>query len=290
MANASGTTEFFDVTVADQIIPEIWSKYIIRARPQKMCFAKAFTTKYKEDLSYGDTIRVPQVQHLNARTKNLSANTAVIFETDTSTSVNITIGTWGYSAIGVETATAKQSYKDIVELYGPELGYALGLQVDDDMAGLPDDLTTNTLGSLGAPPTYELFNQARRLLNDANVPRKGRFAIFSPMAEEGLMLLDQFVRADYSKLQGAKDDSDDMGYIGSWFNIPIYVSTNVEGDNTVGHDNVMANEDAMTSVLQMEPTTHKWFDINFLTDKVVVEQLYGVKTMRDDHAVWFKAA
>src|SRR5689334_13492359 len=112
MANASGATEFFDVTIADQIIPEIWSKYIIRARPQKMCFAKLFTSKYQEDLSYGDTIHVPQVQHLNARTKNLSANTAVLFETDTSTSVNITIGTWGYAAIGVETATAKQSYKD----------------------------------------------------------------------------------------------------------------------------------------------------------------------------------
>lgn len=290
MANASGATEFWDTTIADQLIPEIWSKYIIRARPQKMVFAKLFTSKYQEDLSYGDTIHVPQVQHLTARTKNLSANTAVLFETDTSTSVNITIGTWGYVAQGVETATAKQSYKDIVELYAPELGYALGLQVDDDMAALPDDLTTNFVGALGAPPTYEQFNQGRRQLNDGNVPRKGRFSIFSPAAEEGLMLLDQFVRNDYSKLQGSKDDSDDMGYVGSWFNIPVYVSTNVEGDNTVGHDNVMAHEEAFTAVMQMEPTTHKWFDINYLTDKVVVEQLYGVKLMRDDHAVWFKAA
>lgn len=290
MANASGATEFFDVTVADQLIPEIWSKYVIRAREQKLVFARLVTRKYEDDLSYGDTIRVPQVQHLNSRTKNLSANTAVTFETDTSTSVNITIGTWSYVAMAVETATAKQSYKDIIELYGPEMGYALALAVDDDLAALVDDLTTNVDGSLGAMPTYEQFISLRRKLNDANVPRKGRVGVYSPAAEEGFLQLDQFVKNDYSRLQGSVDDDDDMGFIGSWMRIPIYVSTNVEGDNTTGHDNSIFHSEAFACCMQMEPTTHRWFDINYLANKIVTEQLYGVKTMREDHASWHKAA
>ena len=290
MANASGATEFFDVTVADQLIPEIWSKYVIRAREQKLVFARLATRKYESDLSYGDVIRVPQVQHLTSRTKNLSANTAVLFETDTSTSVNITIGTWSYVAMATETATAKQSYKDIIELYAPEMGYALALAVDDDLAALPDDFGTNTTGVMGAPITYEDFVKARRLLNDANVPRKGRVAVFSPAAEESLMLLDQFVRNDYSKIQGGKDDDDDMGFVGSWFGIPIYVSTNVEGDNTVGHDNTIMHSEAIACCMQMTPTTHRWLDINYLANKVVTEQLYGVKEMRDDHGVWMQGA
>lgn len=287
---ASGATEFVDVVTAAEYIPEIWSKYVIRAREQKLVFARLFTRKYEEGLSFGDTIHVPLASHLAARTKHLSANTAVLFETVTETGVTITIGTWGYAAMAVETATKKQTYKDMIELYAPEMGYALALQVDDDMAALVDDLTTNTVGTLASLPTYEQFLQARRLLNDANVPRKGRFAIISPAAEEGLLQLDQFVRNDYSRIQGRTDDDDDMGYVGSWFGIPIYVSTNVEGDNTAGHDNVMAHADAMTVVMQMEPTTHKWLDINYLADKVVSEQLYGVKIMRDDHACWFKSA
>lgn len=290
MANASGATEFFDVTIADQLIPEIWSKYVIRAREQKLCFARLATRKYEDDLSYGDTIRVPQVQHLNARTKNLSANTAVLFETDTSTSVNITIGTWSYVAMAVETATAKQSYKDIIELYAPEMGYALALAVDDDLAALVDDFGTNIVGVMGAPPTYEDFIKARRLLNDANVPRKGRVGVYSPAAEEGFLGLDQFIRNDYSRIQGKTDDDDDMGYVGSWFGIPIYVSTNVEGDNTVGHDNAMFHSEAIACCMQMEPTTHRWLDINYLSNKIVTEQLYGVKEMRDDHGVWHAAA
>ncbi len=290
MANASGATEFFDVTIADQLIPEIWSKYVIRAREQKLCFARLATRKYEDDLSYGDTIRVPQVQHLNSRTKNLSANTAVTFETDTSTSVNIVIGTWSYVAMAVETATAKQSYKDIIELYAPEMGYALALAVDDDLAALVDDFVTNTVGVMGAPPSYEDFLKARRLLNDANVPRKGRVGVYSPAAEEGFLGLDQFVRNDYSRIQGKTDDDDDMGYVGSWFGVPIYVSTNVEGDNTVGHDNAMFHSEAIACCMQMEPTTHRWLDINYLANKIVTEQLYGVKEMRDDHGVWHQAA
>lgn len=287
---ASGATEFVDVVTAAEYIPEIWSKYVIRARNQKLVFARLFTSKYEEGLSYGDTIHVPLVSHLTARTKHLSANTAVLFETVTETGVTITIATWGYAAQGVESATQKQTYKDQIELYAPELGYALALQVDDDMAALVDDLTTNVVGTLATLPTYEQFLQARRLLNDANVPLDGRFAIISPAAEEGLLQLDQFIRNDYSRIQGRTTDSEDRAYVGEWFGVKIYVSTNVEGDNTAGHDNVMAHPDAMTAVMQMNPTTHKWFDVNYLTDKVVSEQLYGVKIMRDDHAVWLKSA
>lgn len=287
---ASGATEFVDATTAAPYIPTIWSKYVLRAREQQLLFARLFTRKYESDAVYGGTVQVNAVSHLTARTKNMSANTAVLFETNTEATTAITIGTWGYAAYAVETATKKQSYKDQIELYGPELGYALALQVDDDMAALVDDLTTNAVGSLTSNPTYAQFLQARRLLNDANVPRKGRFAIFSPASEEAFLNLAQFVSSDYNKISGEVDDADDMGYIGKWFRIPVYVSTNVEGDNTAGHDNVMAHSEGMTVVMQMEPTTHTWLDINYLANKVVTEQLYGVKTMRDDHACWFKAA
>jgi N4-gp56 family major capsid protein len=290
MANASGASEFVDATTADQYIDEIWSKYIIRAREQRLCFARIATRKYQEGLSHGETIHVPQVAHLTPQTKNLAANTAVLFETDTGTHVDITIGTWSYVAMAVETATAKQSYKDLIELYGPEMGYALALAVDDDLAALVDDFGTNIVGSLGSLPTYEQFLEARRKLNDANVPRKGRAGIFSPMAEEGFLQLDQFIRNDYSRIQGKTDDDDDMGYVGSWFGIPIYVSTNVEGDNTAGHDNTIMHSEAIACCMQMKPTTHRWLDINYLANKVVTEQLYGVKEMRDDHGTWFKAA
>jgi hypothetical protein len=287
---ATGAQEHIDVTTAAEYIPEIWSKYVIKAREDALVFARLVTRKYEDDLSYGDIIHVPLLSNLTSRTKNLSANTAVTYETVTETAVTITVGTWSYAAIAIESATKKQTYKDMVQLYAPKMGFALALAVDDDLAALVDDLTTNSVGTLASPPTYSQFNRARRLLNDANVPQSGRWSIFSPAAEEGLMELDQFIRNDYSKLQGRENSEEDMAYMGSWFRVPVYMSTNVEGTNAAGHDNVMAHTEAFALVMQMSPTTHKWFDIDYLADKVVSEQLYGVKTMRDDHAVWFKAA
>ena len=286
---ANGATEFMDVTTEAAFIPTIWSKYVIRAREQKLLFARLVNRKYEDDASYGATINIPNVSHLTTGLKNLSANTAVNYETVTEVSTQITIGTWAYSAIAVESATKKQSYKDLMQLYAPEQGYALGLRVDDDLAALVDDLTTNQTGTMGSAVTFEQFKQARRMLNDANVPRKGRVACFSPQSEEDLLGLAQFTSEDYSKLQGSVDDDDDMGFIGTWFRMPIYVSTNVEGDNTAGHDNCMFHQDAFALVMQMNPTSHTFFDVDYLAMKSVVEQLYGVKTVRDDHAVWMKA-
>ena len=78
--------------------------------------------------------------------------------------------------------------------------------------------------------------------------------------------------------------------MGNWLRMPVYKSVNVEGTNAAGHHNTMFHMDALALVMQIQPTTHTFFDIDYLAYKAVVEQLYGVKEMRDDHGVWMKGA
>ena len=59
---ASGATEFVDATTATVYIPALWSKYVIRAREQALCFSRLFTHKYEADAPYGATINVPNSQ------------------------------------------------------------------------------------------------------------------------------------------------------------------------------------------------------------------------------------
>jgi hypothetical protein len=42
--------------------------------------------------------------------------------------------------------------------------------------------------------------------------------------------------------------------------------------------------------MQIAPKTYRQFDIDYIVDKVVVEQLYGTSEMRDDHGVFMKGA
>lgn len=284
---ATGTTEFVDITTADVFIPETWSLEAVVAREKRTVFARLVNRVFEKDAKIGDTVHVPSVTDLTARTK--SANTAITFETQTETNTNITIGTDQYAAMAVESIVALQANRDMFALYAGKMGYALDLAVDDVLAGLPDDVT-NTVGTLAADLTYDELLRARQYLDDADVPEENRVIVVSPAQESGFMKLEHFINRNYTEGNGVQKGDGDKGYIGSWLSMPVYKTTNAEGTNAAGHDNVMFHKEAFGLVMQMKPKSRFQNDINYLVDKVVMEQVYGTQEMRDDHAVWMKGA
>jgi len=285
---AAGATEFIDNTTADVFIPEIWSPLAIVAREQQLVFAKLVDRKFEDGLSAGDTIHVPGVSDMAARTK--STNTAITYETVTESNTDITIGTHKYAAIAVESITKVQNNRDQLALYAGKLGYALGLDVDDTLAGLPDNFS-QTVGTLAAENTYHDYLRAIQYLDDANAPAESRYFVISPAAEVGLMKADIYTNNDYSMLHGeGRNTALEFAYVSSFLNIPVYKTTNVEGTNSAGHDNTLFQKESIALVMQMAPQMHSMFDIDYFADKVAIEQLYGTQEMRDDHGVWIKGA
>ena len=285
---ATGASEFIDNTTSDVFIPEIWSPLAIVAREAQLVFAKLVDRKFENGLSFGDTIHVPGVSDLAARSK--SANTAITYETVTESNTDITISTHKYAAIAVESITKVQNNRDQLQLYAGKLGYALGLDVDDTLAGLPDNFS-QTVGTLAAENTYHDYLRAIQYLDDANAPAESRYFVISPAAEVGLMKQDIYTNNDYSILHGeGRNTALEHAYVSSFLNIPVYKSTNVEGSNSAGHDNTLFQKESLALVMQMNPTMHSMFDIDYFADKVAIEQLYGTQEMRDDHGVWIKGA
>ena len=285
---ATGATEFIDNTTADVFIPEIWSPLAIVAREQQLVFAKLVDRRFEDGLSAGDTIHVPGVSDMAARTK--STNTAITYETVTESNTDITIGTHKYAAIAVESITKVQNNRDQLQLYAGKLGYALGLDVDDTLAGLPDNFS-QTVGTLAAENTYHDYLRAIQYLDDANAPAESRYFVISPAAEVGLMKQDIYTNNDYTMLHGeGRNTALEFAYVSSFLNIPVYKTTNVEGSNSAGHDNTLFQKETIALVMQMAPQMHSMFDIDYFADKVAIEQLYGTQEMRDDHGVWIKGA
>ena len=285
---ATGATEFIDNTTADVFIPEIWSPLAIVAREQQLVFANLVDRRFENGLSAGDTIHVPGVSDLAARTK--STNTAITYETVTESNTDITISTHKYAAIAVESITKVQNNRDQLQLYAGKLGYALGLDVDDTLAGLPDNFS-QTVGTLAAENTYHDYLRAIQYLDDANAPAESRYFVISPAAEVGLMKQDIYTNNDYTMLHGeGRNTALEFAYVSSFLNIPVYKTTNVEGSNSAGHDNTLFQKESLALVMQMAPQMHSMFDIDYFADKVAIEQLYGTQEMRDDHGVWIKGA
>lgn len=245
--------------------------------------------RFEEGLTYGDTIHVPSVGNLAARSK--TANTAITYETITETNVDITITVNEYAAIAVESIIKVQNNRDQLKLYAGKMGYALGLAVDDVLAGLPDNFT-QTVGALGVENTDDELLRARQYLDDADAAQEDRTIVVSPAAETGLLKLDRFVHNDYAIIHGSGPPvtAHERAYVSSFIGDPIYKSVNVEGTNAAGHDNAYFQRQAVALVMQMKPKTFSQFDIDYLVDKVAMEQLYGTKEMRDDHGVWVKGA
>jgi N4-gp56 family major capsid protein len=285
---AAGATEFIDNTTADVFIPELWSMEAIVARENQLVFANLVDRRFEKGLSFGDTIHVPGVSNLAARTKSI--NTAVTYETVTESNTDISIGTHEYAAIALENITRVQNNRDQLKLYAGKLGYALALAVDDVLAGLIDNFS-QTVGTLAVELTDDELLRARQYLDDADAPQDSRVMIVSPAQETGLLKLDRFVHNDYDSVHGpGRETGLEKAYVSSFMGMPIYRSVNVEGTNSAGHDNGMFQKESLTLVMQIAPKTYHQFDIDYIVDKVVIEQLYGVREMRDDHGVFMKGA
>jgi len=287
---ATSTTEFVDSTTADVFIPELWSNESIRARENRLVYAKLVDRKFEKNLKMGDLIHVPSVGNLTAQTKTKSSNTAIDFETITETQTDITIATWEYSAMAVEDIVMVQADRNLFPVYAGKMGYALDLSVDNVLAGLADN-ASNAVGTLGSDLTYDELIRARQYLDDADVPEEDRVIVVSPASEAGMMKLDHFINVDYSAMMGTnKNTAPDRAWFGTWLGMPVYKSVNVEGTNAAGHDNVMLQKEAWALVMQMKPKSESQRDIDFFVDKVALQQLFGTQEMRDDHAVWMRGS
>lgn len=285
----ASTTEFIDSTTATAFIPEIWSMLVLASREANLVFANLVDRKYEAELSVGDILHVNSLSNLTIQSKTKASNTAINYQTNTETPVNIEVATWQYVAMAVESIVKVQNTHDQLALYSGKMGYALALGIDDALA-VRVDAFSNTVGSLAQDLTDDDLLRARQYLNDANAPQTDRAFIISPAAETSLLKLDKYTRDDYSGVHGTtgRETGLQQAYVTSFYRIPAYVTTNVDGGNAGGHDNALLQKEALGLVVQMKPTIHSAYDIDYLVDKVAIEQLHGSQEMRDDHGVWVK--
>jgi hypothetical protein len=286
---ATGTTELIDATTAAVFIPTIYSKSAIVAREQALLLANQVNRQFEKEMVMGQTLNVPGISNLSVQTKNLSANAATIYETITETNTTLTVNTWEYSAIAVESATETQVNRDLLKSYAPKQGYALALSIDDALTALATSLS-NSVGTYAADLTYEDILRGVQYLDDANAPQSDRYLDISPAQKAGLMKLDHFVNGDYSSLGANANKAAKESVLGTWMGIPVSFSTNVNGSNAAGHDNLLFQKECMALVVQMKPHTRYFDDIDYFAKKVAVEQLRGQAIMRNDHGVNLKGA
>ena len=272
MADANVT-----VTTAANFIPEIWAADTLKSIENKLVMANLVLKKYSAEVkNFGDTVHIDYFQDVTVGDK--SANTAVTFSANTEGKVDLTVNKHKYAAVRIEDVAKAQSKPDIKAGYTQKIGYGLAKQIDTDLLSLYSGLST-TLGYTTSKITLATLLDVMQHFDENDVPEEDRYLVVSAAQKRALLEITEIIRNDYnggiSPLKSAS--------IGSFLGMQIFWSNNVikTSTNTISH-NIAFHREAFALVMQMEPRIQSDYNIEYLADEVVGDELYGVGEVKDD--------
>lgn len=281
-----------NITTSAVFIPEVWSADIIRATESNLVLADK-VSRYDADVSkFGDVIHIPNLSNLIANDKVSGA--LVTTQAPTETEKTITINLHKEASFYVDDVAKVQSRYDLMGEYTKKAGYAIAKAVDTSIAQLYSGLS-QFVGDGSTNITDANIVAAIQKLDEADAPATDRYLVINPAAKSALLLIDKFVlrtgpgwSVDNSPIiNGVKAN----GFWGDIYGVQVYVSTNIvteAGTPTIVH-NMLFQKEAFGLAMQQKPRTQSQYKLEYLSNLVVVDVLYGLSELRDDFAVDFRA-
>ena len=316
MATATypGTGGFTAKTEADTFIPEIWSDEIIAAY-QKNLKMVPLVRKLAMTGKKGDKLHIPKPVRGDANAKAADTAVTIIANTESELQIDITRH-FEYSRL-IEDIVEGQALSSLRQFYTEDAGYALSVQVDNDLhlAGTgfgnggaivfspaPTDYqhtgcffnnngTTTQYTDDTVVPTEDVFTDAFfrdmiQKLDDNNVPMDGRSLVIPPSVRNTIMGIDRYVSSDFVTGQVVNS-----GLIGNLYGVDIYVSANCRtieaaADNTAGSADTRAallfHTDAIVMAEQMSVRSQTQYKQEYLSTLYTADTLYGVQVYRPE--------
>lgn len=306
VAYPGGSTSIVNNTNAATFIPELWSDEIVAAYKKNLVLAN-LVNKMSMTGKKGDTLHIPKPTRGSATAK--AANTAVTIQADTESEVQISINNhYEYSRM-IEDITDVQALDSMRRFYTDDAGYALAVQVDNDLFALgksfgdgdgsdwthSNSYYVNATSGIAAYAVDTVatgddfsdlaFRQLIKLMDDQDTPMDGRFLVIPPSARRDILGIDRYNSSDFVDGRSVNN-----GQIGSLYGVDIYVSSNVpvietDAENTAGGDvrgAILGHKDTMVLAEQLGVRTQTQYKQEYLADLMTADTLYGVQALRPE--------
>jgi len=315
VAYPGGSTSIVNSTNAATFIPELWSDEIIAAYKKNLVLAN-LVNKMSMVGKKGDTLHIPKPTRGSATAK--AANTAVTIQADTESEVQISIDKHFEYSRFIEDIVDVQALDSMRRFYTDDAGYALALQLDDDLYNLGLRFGDGTATDPTDPANWEhsnayyvnaalgiatyaddtmedtdvftdlAFRQLIKLMDDQDTPMDGRFIIIPPSARRDILGIDRYNSSDFVTTGGVNN-----GQIGSLYGVDVYVSSNVPVIETATQNTattsvndtrgaILAHRDTMVLAEQMGVRTQTQYKQEYLADLMTADTLYGVQVLRPE--------
>src|SRR5437762_4974522 len=219
-------------------------------------------------------------------TTDISTTDGSFTNTDVSPTVaTITINKWKNVSADLVDIVDAQAVLEWETEFSEAFGKAIAQKQDDDVLALVASLTTNTDTTGGAFSDPKVL-LGQRLLDDLEVPKEDRTWVLAPVAHSDLLTIDKFTLANTTGFSKGIQVGD--GRIVGLYGTPVVVTTRVTTTSSK-RDNVLFHKEAFGVVMQRDFKLEKFARIRYSTN-YAGSALYGVATLRDNHAAWITSA
>jgi hypothetical protein len=201
------------------------------------------------------------------------------------TQASITINKWKAVPVDLVDIVDYQSVVDWDSEFADAFGKSIAQIQDDDVLALVNDLTNNTIQDGGAFSDAKIL-EAQRKLDDLEVPKDDRTWVIAPSAHAELLIVDKFTLANTTGFSRGVQVGD--GRVVGLYGTPVEVTTRITTTSSK-RDNVLFHKEAFGVVMQRDFKMEKLARTR-LSTPYVGSALYGVATLRDNHAVWVQSA
>lgn len=271
-------------TALDVLIPEIWDLQVLDARYAEAQIMARFLNKSEKLKGFGDKIHVPIEPALAGGTVT-AATGAFTSETWTYSEQVLTVDTWRHASIEVPDNAKQFSHTDVIKRLPNAAGKKLAEQIDEDLAGLHGDWTTDVIGSTQTPEAFQDKHIMEALFSfaDNKIPKDGLSWMLAPEAYYfGIFTKDRWTSADQMGLPKSVLTTNFRFPI---FGVPSYETPLLKKVGKV-RKCFIAHKEALAAaiVIETKPETVRRTANLLLSTLVIVQNLYGVKTIRADHA------
>jgi len=267
-------------TTGAVFIPEVWAKEVQMARRNKLIMANLVDHQYESDIAYGDTVHITSIAEMTADA--ITPGTALTPVAPTETEQTLVIDQYYGKAIELQDMLKKQSKVDLMQPYADVIGFALAKAIDGSLLGQYANVLTANKQTAVANLTFNGIVDAHGLLDKNNVPQEDRVLVVNWAGLADLRKLDEFKSYNETGEVGLVEKK--MGIVGSIYGAPVYL-TNAVKDDTTNYQFLLFHKAAFAIAIQQDVEMESDRDILKKSDLLSGSCLWGVKTVRPDHAV-----
>jgi len=268
-------------------IPQIWSARLLENLRKNLVYGQpgVINRDYEGEIrAYGDTVKINAIGPITVAdyTKNQDINAP---ETLSDSQRTLVIDQAKYFNFLIDDVDQAQTNPKLMDAAMQEAAYALADKADQFIASLYVN-AGNALGNDTTPlvpdknTAYEMLVDAAVKLDEANIPRTGRYVIVPPWFYGLLLKDDRFVKAGTP----TSDNVLRNGEVGQAAGFSVFVSNNVPNTSgakykiLAGHPMGITFAEQITKVEAYRPEKR-------FADAVKGLHLYGAKVIRPEALV-----